>query len=96
MKPRMTNDLALNVIDALSNIAYASVEAGTNLDYMSAETTRVLSIYSDFIGTDLEGEKDKRIYEDAKLVMIQCEDILKLLRDTKESVLKLLKEVGNS
>ena len=88
-------DTTSNVLQALQNIAALSIEAYENVQLLSRETTRILSIYSSYIGTENEGENYKEIYDKTKCVFDVCSNIEHLIEsDLKDSIQDMLLKIG--
>ena len=90
----MIDDSMESVISALSNLAQGSLLVHQWNDYTAGETTRVMNVYAQLIGTDQEEENDKEIYLKAKKVMDKCGEIENHLEELKNDVLALLNIVG--
>ncbi len=76
------------IIDAITNITHSIYDLKIINDYIGGETTRIMNTYCRYIGTNLEGENYKAIYDSAKEVCDQC-------GKSGKQIDKLAKLIGN-
>ena len=96
MNQRMTNESALNILNALQNIANASIGIKDELDYIAGECTRIMNIYQQYINTDKEKVEDKKIYNLANAVINSSDEVEKANVNLKDAIQELLTTIGNS
>ena len=90
----MSEDYTLVIIDALEKIAHYSITLNDVNDEVAGQATRVMNVYSRFIGSKFEGKSDKKAYDKAKLVMLQCNTLSEMINGLKELVTDLLNTIG--
>lgn len=92
----MTNESALNILNALQNIANASIGIKDELDYIAGECIRIMNIYQQYINTDKEKVEDKKIYNLANAVINSSDEVEKANVNLKDAIQELLTTIGNS
>lgn len=83
-----------NILDATYNIVDSSLFLDNINKYIGGESTRIMNIYSKFIGTPKEEANYKKIYDCAKKI---CDFSLKNEKEVnklKQYVQKLLNTMG--
>ena len=63
-------DYTESILESIRNIAHFSIDLKDLNDIIAGESTRVMNIYSRFIGGQYEHNNDRKIYDKAKFVML--------------------------
>ena len=89
----MTKDYAQNILSALNNIAYSSIDIRDLNDFIASESSRIVNSYSDFINSEYEGKMDKEIYQAAMKIIKQSQSVefeRAILRNLIQSLIDLI------
>lgn len=82
----MVDNPTENILDAARNIAYDVIDLKDVNDIIGGESTRIMNIYSRYIGTKSEGPNYKSVYDSAKDVCKQCDSISKSITKLKNKI----------
>ena len=80
------------IIDSIRNITHSIYDLKIVNEFIGGETTRVMNTYCQYIGTNLERENYKAVYDDARAVCDQCGKIGKQV----DKLAKLIEQLLNT